>query len=853
MAGMNLAQIVNILNPRMIARAAEYPLRTAARAVRSARPDLRGPAYWRAVLAELRRPHADQPPAIESIVWLGAIEQVDVQDAHTTLYGEGGALRVRVLAPHLFEIRFSPDGVFPDPFSYSMVQQSADLPAAPMDVRDDAERVTLSAAGLELRVEKRTGRLALAWAEGDALFDSGQWGAQAQGEGVAWRASFEPDAVFHGLGEKASGLNHAGQRFELWNTDPSGYGRGDDPLYLSVPFLLAHTGGQAVGLFFDNSHHTWVDAGAAEPGRVTVEAAGGDLRLYLMAGTPAEVVSYYGGLTGHLRLPPLWALGFHQSRWSYTSQQRVLEIAREFRARQLPCDVIHLDIHYMDGYRCFTWDRRRFPDPPAMLRALHEQGFKALSMIDPGIKVDRGYPVYDQGMARDAFLTWPDGVPYTAPVWPGSCHFPDFSDPAVREWWGGLYQPLLDDGVDSFWNDMNEFAVITADTRHAWIPNSLRYSKDGQGADHAEMRNLYGLLMVRASREGLERLRPDQRPLLLSRSGWAGLQHYALHWTGDNHSTWDHLRLTIPMMLNLGMSGIPFTGPDTGGFTGGPTPELFARWMQLSALLPFFRVHSMVGSADQEPWAFGPEVEAISRAALELRYRLLPYLYTTVWQAAQAGQPIVRSLGFSFPADPHVVPIEDQFMCGDALLAAPVLEEGATSRDVYLPAGVWFDWWTGQRYEGGQTITVEAPLDTLPLFTRGGAVVPLWPVQQYVGEKVIDTLELRVFWAAGEELNLLYEDDGVTPGTLHSTPHQFSTIKVRVADDARSGVITRDVRYGEYHPATIRTRVRVTGLPAEPAQVTADVPVHDQTWDAARGEWSTTLDTGTDFTLEITL
>ncbi len=483
----------------------------------------------------------------------------------------------------------------------------------------------------------------------------------------------------------------------------------------------------------------------------------------------------------------------------------MLEVARAFRERQLPCDVLHLDIHYMDGYRCFTWHPERFPRPRELTAALHERGFKALAIIDPGIKVDPGYRVYDEALAEKLFLTWPDGEPFTGPVWPGACHFPDFSNPRARAWWGEQYQGLLDDGVDAFWNDMNEIALLSVPSG-ATVPEVVRHDAEGRGATHGELHNAYGLLMARATQEGLAKLRPSKRPVVLTRSGWAGVQRHALHWTGDNHSTWDELRLSLSMVLNLGWSGVALTGPDTGGFAGGPPRELYVRWMQLSAYLPFFRVHSVAGSPDQEPWAFGPEVEALCRAALERRYRLLPYLYTAAWQASQTGRPIARAMAFEFPREARFAGVEDQFMLGDSLLVAPVLNAGEHQRTVLLPEGDWYDFATGARHEGGKSVQVWTGLEHVPVFLRAGHVVPLWPVQQHVGEKAIDTLELVAGWAPGVHESELYEDDTETPDPA-AEQRRLTRWRLKGAPFE----LSREVE-GGYQPAAKRVQLKVYGV-----------------------------------------
>ncbi|MCJ7530240.1 MAG: hypothetical protein MUO64_04330, partial [Anaerolineales bacterium] len=573
----------------------------------------------------------------------------------------------------------------------------------------------------------------------------------------------------------------------------------------------------------------------------------GEFRLYVMVGTPQTVLERYTELTGRMSLLPLWALGFQQSRWSYVPQSRLLEIARTFRERRIPCDALYLDIDYMDGFRCFTWNRKHFPNPPQMLADLHAQGFKVVTIIDPGIKIDPAYEVYQDGLAWKYLLTYPDGEPFNGPVWPGDCHFPDFSDPQVRQWWGDNHRELLEDGVDGIWNDMNEIALITGFPRQ--VPDIVRHSKESQGADHAEIHNVYGLLMTRACKEGQQRLRPDRRPFLLTRSGWAGVQRYSMHWTGDNNSTWQHLALHVQMVLTLGMSGIAMTSADVGGFSGDPGPELYTRWMQTGAFMPFFRVHSMKGSPNQEPWSFGLQVEEICRKYIELRYRLLPYCYTAMWQAAQSGVPMVRPLFWANPEDTRAYSIQDQYLYGDAFLVAPVITAGATQRVVYLPDGLWFNFWSNEPIPGGQMVNVDAPLDTLPLFVRCGSVIPLWPVQQYSGEKPVEALELQVYWAAGSTTSQLYEDDGSSPDYDSPKAHRLSEFILQVNRDG-SGSLRRVIRQRGYTPAYSRQKIRVIGLrTAEAGVELAGGELLSQEYDTATGILHLEIDASGNFEL----
>lgn len=726
------------------------------------------------------------------------------------LRGQHATMQIRVLGPRLFELRLRQDRRFEPPFSYAI--HALPEPVAGASAGMESDIALIRQGDYSLSFDLADGAAALS-AEHQTLL-SGIRGEVGPEGGLSLKLNMPQGAPWYGLGEKAFDLDFTGLSLELHNTDPAGYSRGKDPIYGGVPFLLTLVNGQAVGLLMDNPYRTRVDFGVTTPGEVHYRASGGELRCYLMAGTPAEVLRQFSDLTGRTQMPPLWSLGFHISRWSYYPQARVMEIAEGFRSRKLPCDAIHLDIHYMDGYRCFTVDKERFPDFRGMHDQLHAQGFKTITIIDPGIKVDQGYRVYDEGLRDDHFIAYPDGTPFSGPVWPGDCHFPDFSRPATRAWWGDQYRPLLEAGVDSFWNDMNEIALITS-TIGSHVPEIVRHDKEGLGADHAEIKNQYGLLMIRASMEGLQRLRPERRPWVMSRATYAGLQRYGTHWLGDNNATWDDMRLSIAMTMNLGLCGIPITGPDVGGFAGTPTPELYTRWMQAACLLPFYRVHTMQGTPDQEPWALGEDTEAISRRYLELRYRLLPAIYTAIFQSHVSGAPVARPLFWDFWQDQETQRIQDQYMLGDALMAAPVMEEGATSRGLYLPQGLWYDWWTGQRLEGGRRIHVEAPLEELPLFVRAGAVIPMWPVQQYVGEKAIDVLSLRAYPGAASRESWLYEDDGETPDYASHAKHRLSRFTL-----TEQG-LSRSVE-GGYEPEYKRVEIEVIAGTGEPRRFTVE-------------------------------
>ncbi len=563
------------------------------------------------------------------------------------------------------------------------------------------------------------------------------------------------DAAIYGLGDKTGTLNKRCYDYEMWNTDnPQPQVDTFKALYKSIPFLIVLGKGFVYGLFFDNTFRSWFNLGQESEDYFSFAAKGGALDYYYIAGdSMPEVVRGYTHLTGRCPLPQRWTLGYHQSRWGYVTQEDVADIADNLRSRDIPCDAIHLDIDYMEGFRVFTWNRERYHgDPEAFLAELSERGFKPVTIIDPGVKKDPGYRVYDEGLAGDFFAKTPDGEVYENAVWPGDAVFPDFGKPEVRKWWGEQHRFLLDKGVRGIWNDMNEPASFKGP-----LPDDVQFTLEDRPTAHEEFHNVYGHYMAKATYEGLKAI-DGKRPFVITRAMYAGTQKYATAWTGDNTSMWDHLRMAIPQLCNLGLSGMPFVGTDLGGFGGDTTPELLVRWVQAGCLSPLFRNHSALGTRRQEPWQFGPQAEAIYRKYVKLRYRLIPYFYDLFREESLTGAPVMRPLVFQYERDPETWNLNDEFMVGDRLLAAPVVQQGAVRRMVYLPEGDWYDYWTRELLHGPQTLIREAPLDVCPLYVRAGSVLPVMEDQSWVGEKPSDTLLLDVF--PGEGVWEHYQDNG---------------------------------------------------------------------------------------------
>jgi len=535
------------------------------------------------------------------------------------------------------------------------------------------------------------------------------------------RALLQPEEHIYGLGERTTALNRRGGNFRMWNSDPGGhYGIGKDPIYICVPVYLSLHSQGAYLAFYENAYP------ADFSFETTAEARfeGGLLRYYIIPGPLPRALERYTELTGRPELPPRWSLGYHQCRWGYKSDSDIRQVAAGFQANDMPISAIHLDIDYMDGFRVFTVNRQAFPNLKELAAEMEAKGIKLVAILDPGVKQDPQYEVYREGRKKGLFCKLPKGQVLHGLVWPGWAAFPDFTNPKTREWWGSYYLRLLEAGIAGFWHDMNEPTSFTA-----WgdmtLPLTTRHDFDGRGSDHREGHNLYALLMAQAGYEALRLHCPHRRPWLLTRSGWAGLQRYAWSWTADTETSWEALRMTIPEVLGLALSGLPFSGPDIGGFSGGPSAELYLRWFELAAFLPFFRTHSAIGTPPREPWVFGEPTTHIVRDFLRLRYRLMPYLYTLAWQTSQAGHPLVRPLFWADMADRRLWDVDDAFLLGESLLIAPVVEQGQLSRRVTLPQGHWYNFWDDTLYTGPGEPEIPAPLEQIPVLVRAGSVLPL--------------------------------------------------------------------------------------------------------------------------------
>ncbi|MFI2616916.1 glycoside hydrolase family 31 protein [Streptomyces sp. NPDC018584] len=563
-----------------------------------------------------------------------------------------------------------------------------------------------------------------------------RWWEPVEGGTARWvqRSQVPADARFFGLGGRSGGPRLRNGTYRLWNTDPGGsFGPGDDPLYITMPVQMVVADAGTHLVFHDN---TWegevlvregeegAGSGHDRVGSCEVRMGGGPLRCWVMAGTPARVLHTWASLTGPPALPPSWALGHHHARWGFGSEEEVRRIVAGYREHGLPLDALHLDIDHYEAHQVFTVDKERFPRLPRFADELRKDGIRLVSIVDPAVKAEPGVGTYDRGVAADAFVRDAAGRLVRGVVWPGEAVYPDFTDPRARKWWGRLYEERLGQGFAGFWHDMNE-PVSFAAFGEATLPRSARHCLEGRGGDHREAHNIYGLAMARAGYEGLLELLPEERPFLFSRSGWAGMQRYGGTWSGDVSTGWSGLRASLSLVLGLGLCGVPYSGPDVGGFDGSPSPELYLRWFQLGAYLPLFRTHAAITAGRREPWEFGEEVLGHARVALVERRRLLPYFVTLAHLARLTGAPYVRPLWWGCPEDRALRDCEDAFLLGDSLLVAPVLESGARVRALRLPPGRWYDTATGKAYEGPGQVLVDAPLSRVPVLARAGTVLPV--------------------------------------------------------------------------------------------------------------------------------
>jgi len=724
-------------------------------------------------------------------------------------------LKVEMMEDGLIRFRYTTQGVFEPDFSYA-IDKNFKPQLSEMSFSDSSEYYLIKTNLLTCRVAKKDARV--------TLFDFNNKIILEDELGFHWEEPYESGGnlikmtkhategeSFFGLGDKASHLNMKGKKFENWATDQYSYKKDQDPLYKVIPFYIGLHSKIAYGIFFDNTFRSSFDFCGSKKNITHFEAEGGEMNYYFIYGPlMQDVVVKYTHLTGKPELPPLWALGYHQCKWSYYPEKKVREIAQTFRELQIPCDAIYLDIDYMDGFRCFTWNKEYFPDPKQMVSDLAADGFKTIAIIDPGIKIDPNYSVYQEGLANDYFCHRADGPYMKGKVWPGFCHFPDFTHPEVRHWWMGLFQELISEiGIQGVWNDMNEPAVMEVPDKT--FPLDVRHHYEGNPCSHRKAHNIYGMQMARATYHGVKRFAYPKRPFIITRSAYAGTQRYSSTWTGDNIASWEHLWIANVQMQRMSLSGMGFVGSDIGGFTEQPTPELYARWMQLGVFHPFCRTHSSGDHGEQEPWSFGDEVVDVVRKFVELRYQLLPYLYTMFWKYVNEGIPLLKPLVYFDQEDPHTYYRTDEFIFGEQILVCPILEPNVLGRRVYVPKGSWFNMWNQEKIEGGKEHWIATGFEEIPILIKAGAVIPKYPVQQYVGELTFESIGLDVYFKMGSETSLFYEDaqDGYDYAKGQFTLRTFKVI------GNETECFIRMQHEGEWESNYSQFKIRLIGIPFE--------------------------------------
>ncbi len=701
----------------------------------------------------------------------------------------GGVEQIVALRDDVLRIRAAADQPLPEDASWAVLLE-ARKNSVDVTREDSADSVGFRTKSLRVSVNRSDLRVMIRDSSGNILLEDA---APLHFDGSAFRVieSMPADEHYFGLGDKTGPLDRRNHGYTMWNTDTYSFQESTDPLYKSIPFFMAYRAGIAAGIFLDNTTRTSFDFGKESATSYSFGAAAGPLDYYIFPGpSPRQVVEAYAWLTGKPPLPPRWMLGFQQSRYSYTPESRLMEIANRLRADHIPADALYLDIDYQDRNRPFTVNTRTFPDLPKALATLHGMQFHVVAITDLHIAdaPGQGYAPYDSGAEEDNFLHRPDGSVYVGSVWPGPSVFPDFTRAQTRDWWGTLYKTFVGMGFDGFWNDMNEPSIF--DSPSGTIPLDVQHRIDEPGfsartATHAEIHNVYGMENSRATYDGLRKIEPDTRPFVLTRATYAGGQRYAATWTGDNSSTWNHLRMTSPMLKSLGISGFSFSGADVGGFAGTATADLLTKWVEISAFQPIDRDHSEKGSGDQEPWVGGEQHENIRRRFIEERYRLMPYLYTLAEETARTGLPMMRPLFLDYPdaaRDKHPIDIdqgiESEFLLGHDLLIAPspYLDE-PDAYTVEFPSADWYDYWAGERVRPATdpdpepnapppaaeqvalSASVHPSLDSLPVYVRAGAILPIEPLVQSTQETPRGPLTLRVY--AGDDCRgTLYTDDG---------------------------------------------------------------------------------------------
>ncbi len=761
---------------------------------------------------------------------IGNVQGVEKLKDGIELTAGTAKVRITVFRDGVFRVRLAPNGAFPKDFSWAVIE----APEAPaFTINEDQKEVRLTAGNTTATVRKSPLLISFSDSTGNVLLaDEPSFPMAWNGQQVRVWKKMPLEENYYGLGDKAGPMNRRNRAFTNWNMDAFGWQESTDPLYKTIPFFVGLRKGLAYGVFFDNTYWSSFDFGKESRDYFSFGAEGGELNYYFIAGPePKKIIERYTDLTGRSPLPPLWALGYQQCRYSYYPEARVREIARLLREKKIPADTIYLDIDYQEGYAPFTINRQTFPTFEKMISDLRDQGFHVILITDLHIKnnPDHGYAPYDSGMKNDVFVKNPDGSVYVGKVWPGDSVFPDFTLTRVRDWWGGLYKDFVNMGASGYWNDMNEPAVFRYPQKTMPLDVVHRLD-DGTSLDHRAVHNIFGMENARATYEGLRKLQGDERPFVLTRAVYAGTQRYAATWTGDNLATWNHLSMSTPTLLSMGFSGYPLVGDDIGGFGSSPPADLLTRWYEVGAFNPIYRNHAAKSTAGHEPWVNGPEQEAIRRKYIELRYKLLPYIYTTTEEATRTGMPLMRPVFLEYPNVESFYGDDRDFLFGPDLFVAPVVTETTDAEDVVLPPGEWYDFWTLEKHTDKDHISLHPRMNEVPLYVRAGAIVPLQPLVQYTGEKPDGPLELRVYLPSIPSTNdcrgALYQDDGHTFAYQRG---EVLRVNYSCQVSANSVTVTSTIVKNAFKPWWQSAKMKLYGVAMAPKEVRIGAQI-DKEW-----------------------
>ncbi|EOU1118758.1 glycoside hydrolase family 31 protein [Clostridium perfringens] len=651
-----------------------------------------------------------------------------------------------------------------------------DLEKGEFIVEEDSNFVIIKGTKVLTFVDKNTTEISFRDLEGNIINEDFQPSFKDE-KGNVYISKVNDCLAYYGLGEKGGDLNKKGCYTENFNTDDPETDDDSITYYKTIPFYVALKEEATYGIFFDNSFRSYFDMGKEMGDRIFFGAIGGQIQYYFIPGENIkEVVKNYTALTGRMEMPPLWSLGYQQCRFSYFSQEEVRELVKTFEEKDIPLDVVYLDIDYMDGFRVMTFKTPNFDDAAGLISDLKEKGIRTITIIDPGVKVDEEYPVFKRGKEGNHFTKKLDGEMFIGAVWPGNSAFPDFSNKDCREWWKSELKKFISEhGMDGIWNDMNEPCVFNND--HKTMLETCLHNSDNGVIEHKEFHNRYGFEMSRCSKEAQEELHPNERGFSMTRATYAGGQRYSSVWTGDNMSLWSQMRMSISMNANLGISGFSFVGNDVSGFGLDSSEELFIRWMEMGPFIPIFRNHSNMYTRRQEPWAFGPRAEKIAKKSIELRYELLPYIYDLYYISHKEGLPIFRPMIMEYEKDMNLLNMREQFMLGENMIVAPVLYEGGRSKTLYLPKGSWFNYFTMEKLQGGKWYKLPCELDEILVFVKEGAIIPTYNKKFRNVKERPNNILLKVFGENAKGFH--YNDDGHSMEYLEG---KYTYMDIKVVD-----------------------------------------------------------------------